>query len=121
MDFTGKTVIVTGAGAGMGRAAALGFARLGASLVVNSVSDSAAKVRDELTAQVFGLVDCLLYDIGKIRTRRAEVNGCVPLAQDIIDSFNYLCFDIDVEVFVIDLHRVAKADRFERGKARVFR
>ena len=41
MDFTGKTVIVTGAGAGMGRAAALGFARLGASLVVNSVSDSA--------------------------------------------------------------------------------
>lgn len=51
MDFTGKTVIVTGAGAGMGRAAALGFARLGASLVVNSVSDSAAKVRDELTAQ----------------------------------------------------------------------
>lgn len=52
MDFSGKTVIVTGAGAGMGRAAALGFARLGASLVVNSISDSAAKVCADLVAQV---------------------------------------------------------------------
>lgn len=51
MDFSGKTVIVTGAGAGMGRAAALGFARLGASLVVNSISDSAAKVCAGLVAQ----------------------------------------------------------------------
>ena len=51
MDFSGKTVIVTGAGAGMGRAAARGFARLGASLVVNSISDSAAKVCADLVAQ----------------------------------------------------------------------
>ena len=51
MDFSGKTVIVTGAGAGLGRAAALGFARLGASLVVNSISDSAAKVCADLVAQ----------------------------------------------------------------------
>ena len=51
MDFSGKTVIVTGAGAGMGRAAARGFARLGASLVVNSLSDSAAKVCADLVAQ----------------------------------------------------------------------
>ena len=51
MDFSGKTVIVTGAGAGMGRAAARGFARLGASLVVNSISDSAAKVYADLVAQ----------------------------------------------------------------------
>lgn len=50
MDFSGKTVIVTGAGAGMGKAAAMGFARLGASLVVNSVSGSAARVSEELNA-----------------------------------------------------------------------
>lgn len=56
MDFSGKTVIVTGSGAGMGRAAAVGFAKLGASLVVNSVSDSAAKVCDELVAQGFPAV-----------------------------------------------------------------
>ena len=56
MDFSGKTVIVTGAGAGMGMAAAVGFAKRGASLVVNSISDSAAKVRDELVAQGFPAV-----------------------------------------------------------------
>lgn len=56
MDFSGKTVIVTGAGAGMGKAAAIGFAKRGASLVVNSISDSAAKVCDELTAQGFSAV-----------------------------------------------------------------
>lgn len=48
MDFSGKTVIVTGAGAGMGRAAALRFGALGASVVVNSLSGSAEKVCEEL-------------------------------------------------------------------------
>lgn len=37
MDFSGKTVIVTGAGAGIGRAAALTFAENGAHVVVNAL------------------------------------------------------------------------------------
>ncbi len=37
MDFTEKVVIVTGAGAGIGRATALKFASLGASVVVNAL------------------------------------------------------------------------------------
>ena len=44
----GKTVIVTGSGAGIGRDTALRFAREGADIVVNSLSDSAAAVRDEI-------------------------------------------------------------------------
>lgn len=36
MDFSGKSVIVTGAGAGIGRAVALAFAGLGADVVVNA-------------------------------------------------------------------------------------
>ena len=56
MDFSGKTVIVTGAGAGMGMASAWVFAKQGASLVVNSLSDSALKVCNELKAQGYPAV-----------------------------------------------------------------
>ncbi len=49
--FQDKTVIVTGSGAGIGRETALRFARQGAKVVVNSVSESAAAVRDEILAQ----------------------------------------------------------------------
>ena len=40
MDFSGKTVIVTGAGAGIGRESALLLARRGASVVVNALGGS---------------------------------------------------------------------------------
>jgi multifunctional beta-oxidation protein len=40
--FDGKTVIITGAGAGLGRAYALMYAKLGANVVVNDVSEKAA-------------------------------------------------------------------------------
>ncbi|KAH9838412.1 multifunctional beta-oxidation protein [Rhodofomes roseus] len=41
--FDGKTVIITGAGAGLGRAYAHTFAKLGANVVVNDVSEKAAQ------------------------------------------------------------------------------
>jgi len=48
--FDGQTVIVTGAGGGLGRSYALMFARLGANVVVNDVSDKGARgVADEIT------------------------------------------------------------------------
>ena len=48
--FDGKTVIVTGAGSALGRAYALSYARLGANVVVNDVSDKAANaIVDEIT------------------------------------------------------------------------
>ena len=47
-DFNGMTVIVTGSGAGMGREAAKLFAKYGANVVVNSLSDSAKSACDEI-------------------------------------------------------------------------
>ncbi|PCH42266.1 multifunctional beta-oxidation protein [Wolfiporia cocos MD-104 SS10] len=41
--FDGKTAIITGAGSGLGRAYALMYARLGANVVVNDISEKAAQ------------------------------------------------------------------------------
>ena len=51
LTFTKKTVIVTGAGAGIGKAAALAYGRSGANVVVNSLSLSAKKVEEEILSQ----------------------------------------------------------------------
>lgn len=42
VHFGGQTVIITGAGAGLGRAYALMYGRLGANVVVNDVSEKGA-------------------------------------------------------------------------------
>lgn len=58
--FDGKTVIVTGAGQGLGRAYALMYSRLGANLVINDVSEKGANaVVEEITK---GVVSTPLID-----------------------------------------------------------
>ena len=48
MEFCTKTIVITGAGAGIGKAAALAFAKEGAQVVINSLSDSGSRVLAEL-------------------------------------------------------------------------
>jgi 3-oxoacyl-[acyl-carrier protein] reductase len=51
MDFSGKIVIITGSGQGIGRAYALEFAKSGGSVVVADVNGThAARVADEITS-----------------------------------------------------------------------
>lgn len=49
--FKGKTVVITGAGAGLGRSYALMFGKLGANVVINDVTkEGAEKVVEEVKA-----------------------------------------------------------------------
>lgn len=43
INFKGKTVVITGAGAGLGRSYALMFGKLGANVVVNDVTKEGAE------------------------------------------------------------------------------
>lgn len=51
-DLSGKVAVVTGAAAGLGRAEAIGLARLGATVVVNDIASGldASDVLDEISS-----------------------------------------------------------------------
>lgn len=51
MDFQGKVVVVTGAAAGIGRATALAFARMGAAVVVVDIASRGKDVVEEIEQQ----------------------------------------------------------------------
>ena len=55
-DLSGKVAVVTGAAAGLGRAEALGLARLGATVVVNDIAAAldASDVIDEINSAFGG-------------------------------------------------------------------
>ncbi len=96
MRFTDKVAVVTGGAAGMGRAAALGFAAEGAALVVNDID---ARGLEALAAEVRATGGRIALAAGDI-TDPATVNQMVDLAEtefgrvDIL--FNYAGGDPDL-------------------------
>jgi 3-oxoacyl-[acyl-carrier protein] reductase len=80
--FKGKTIVITGAGSGIGRATALIFAREGANVVCADINeDGAAKTAELIDAQNAGGNSAgrplaLTIDV----TRRAAVNDMIDLA-----------------------------------------
>lgn len=72
----GKVAIVTGAGAGLGRAEAIALAGAGASVVVNDVSDGAARVVEEIEA-AGGKGLLVTGDVGERATADALVGAAV--------------------------------------------
>ena len=86
--FTGKTIIITGAGSGIGRATALIFAREGANVVCADLNEAGAR---ETAAQVSakgGKALPLRTDV----TSRAQVDDMVRQA---IDRFGTVQFQFN--------------------------
>lgn len=84
--FAGKTIVITGAASGIGRAAALIFAREGANVVCADINDSGVH---ETTAQVNDTGSqalALTVDV----TRRGDVNEMVFRAIDAFGSVQFL-------------------------------
>ncbi|MEW9673972.1 SDR family NAD(P)-dependent oxidoreductase [Ammoniphilus sp. 3BR4] len=78
--FEGKTVIITGAGAGMGRASALLFAKEGANLVVVDLSEQAALETVDLIKSEGGKAIAKVCNVGK----RQEV---IDLMSEVAEEF----------------------------------
>src|SRR5437879_10679901 len=72
-DFTGKVAFVTGAASGIGRAAALAFAREGASVVVADVSEQGNQETARMIEEQGGRALAIRCDV----TRAEDVRGAL--------------------------------------------
>jgi 3-oxoacyl-[acyl-carrier protein] reductase len=78
--FTNKTVLITGANRGIGRAIAEAFAQAGACLVVHSRSQTAAFVEDmlALAARHKVVVEHVVFDMTDTSAMKAAINAALP-------------------------------------------
>jgi NAD(P)-dependent dehydrogenase (short-subunit alcohol dehydrogenase family) len=81
--FAGKVAFVTGAASGIGRAAALAFARAGASVVVADVADDGNRQTARLIEQAGGRAVAVRCDV----TRSEDVQAALHTA---VDAFGRL-------------------------------
>lgn len=73
MNFSGQTVIVTGAGSGIGRATALKFAALGASVAVIDLNDAAAAAVAEAAGPEAIAIEADVSNSGNVRSMAETV------------------------------------------------
>ncbi len=86
MDFTGKVALITGGANGIGRAAALGFARRGARVVLADRDTAAGEAAAEAVRERGGEARFVRADV----TRSADVQGYVQATLDAYGAID--CF-----------------------------
>ena len=84
--FAGKTIVITGAGSGIGRATALIFAREGANVVCADINENGVEQTVEQVNAKGGQALALTIDV----TRRAAVEDMAQLAIDGFGSVQFL-------------------------------
>ena len=84
--FQGKTIVITGAASGIGRATALIFAREGANVVCADINESGVKETAEQVNAIGSQALALTIDV----TRRAAVNDMISLALNGFSRIDFL-------------------------------
>jgi len=77
LDFTGKVVLITGAGGGFGLAAAQRFAEAGARLVLTDYNDKALESARQFVEQSGYQAEFHAGDVASLETHTALVQACL--------------------------------------------
>src|SRR5436190_23150620 len=92
-DFTGKVAFVTGAASGIGRAAALAFAREGASVVVAGVSEQGNQQTARMSEAQGGRALAVRCDV----TRAADVKAALDNTVEAFGRLDFACNNAGIE------------------------
>lgn len=87
IDMTGKVALVTGAGAGIGRAVALAFSQAGARVMVTDVNGNAAQETLSLIEAAGGIAAYLLCDV----SRTTDIKNMVIAVIEKFGRLDYVC------------------------------
>jgi NAD(P)-dependent dehydrogenase (short-subunit alcohol dehydrogenase family) len=104
--FAGKVAFVTGAASGIGRAAALAFARAGASVVVADVADDGNQETAGMIEQSGGRALAVRCDV----TRSEDVKAALQKAVDAFGRLDVACNNAGVENEVKEAADVSEAE-----------
>src|SRR3989475_12635403 len=87
-DFTGKVAFVTGAASGIGRAAALAFAREGASVVVADVSEQGNQETARMIEELGGRALAVTCDVARVGDVRSALDKTIEAFGRLDIAFN---------------------------------